>query len=121
MTPCLFYMIDKYLFCRNIIIIQLSICDSTVFVTVYDCSLIPNPTMASSSELRISLLAMDFFNNNIHIICTYVFNIFIINFIEKFYVSPVLVTPVLPTTHTVFDPTSVYLAACQQLRGSIYR
>ena len=59
---------------------------------------------------------MDFFNNNIHIICAYVC---IINFIKK-SVCPVIVTPLLSTTRAVFDPTSVYLAACQQLRGSIY-
>ena len=61
-----------------------------------------------------------FFNNNIQIVCIHVFNIFIINFIEKCYVCPVLIPPILPTTYAVFNPTSVYLAACQQLRGSIY-
>ena len=80
-------------------------------MTVYECSFIPNHTLTSSSEnFNVS---NGFFNNNIHIICTYVFNIFILNFIEK-CLCPVLVTRV------VFDPTSVYLAACQQLRGGIY-
>ena len=31
-----------------------------------------------------------------------------------------LITPILPNTHAVFDPISVYLAACQQLTGSIH-
>ena len=93
MTPPKFYMIDNYLLY------------SSVFVTVYDCSLIPNHTLTSSSENFV--VSKGFFNNNTHIICTYVINIFIRNFIEK-CVYPVLVTRV------VFNPT-VYLAACKQL------
>ena len=54
MTPCLFYMIDKYLFSRNIIIIQLSVCDSILLQSY------TKPTLTSSSDLKISLLAMDF-------------------------------------------------------------
>ena len=50
-------------------------------MAVYDCNLIPNLTLTSSSENFV--VSNGFFNNNIHIICTKVFNIFIINFIEK--------------------------------------
>ena len=84
---------------------------SSVFVTVYECSLIPNHTLTSSSG---SFVVSNGFLTTIFISFEDMFlTFFIINFIEK-CVCPMLVKRV------VFDPTSVYLAACQQLRGSFH-